>query len=72
MTGLKNLLGLWPGYNVRPLEMSGAIGIEQIKKLPDFINVRRENASLFKSLFKDSSDFIIQKRFKRAHGLAFH
>ncbi|MEZ4814796.1 MAG: DegT/DnrJ/EryC1/StrS family aminotransferase [Bdellovibrionota bacterium] len=25
-----------PGYNVRPLEMSGAIGIEQIKKLPTF------------------------------------
>ena len=23
-----------PGYNVRPLEMSGAIGCEQIKKLP--------------------------------------
>ena len=23
-----------PGYNVRPLEMSGAIGIEQLKKLP--------------------------------------
>ena len=22
-----------PGYNVRPLEMSGAIGIEQIKKI---------------------------------------
>ena len=26
-----------PGYNARPLEMSGAIGREQLKKLPDFI-----------------------------------
>ena len=25
-----------PGYNVRPLEMSGAIGIEQLKKDPFF------------------------------------
>ena len=24
-----------PGYNVRPIEMSGAIGIEQLKKLPE-------------------------------------
>ncbi|MFB5187664.1 DegT/DnrJ/EryC1/StrS family aminotransferase [Yersinia intermedia] len=40
-----------PGYNVRPLEMSGAIGIEQLKKLPDFINVRQNNAIVFKELF---------------------
>ena len=26
-----------PGYNLRPLEMSGAIGIEQLKKLDSFI-----------------------------------
>lgn len=40
-----------PGYNVRPLEMSGALGIEQLKKLPSFIEIRRENAKLFQSLF---------------------
>ncbi|CFV22460.1 DegT/DnrJ/EryC1/StrS family aminotransferase [Yersinia pseudotuberculosis] len=40
-----------PGYNVRPLEMSGAIGIEQLKKLPNFIEVRRKNAIVFKKLF---------------------
>lgn len=36
-----------PGYNVRPLEMSGAIGIEQLKKLPGFIEKRRANAAAF-------------------------
>lgn len=41
-----------PGYNVRPLEMSGAIGIEQLKKLPKFIDERRRNAEFFVSLFK--------------------
>ncbi|MDA8526784.1 DegT/DnrJ/EryC1/StrS family aminotransferase [Gammaproteobacteria bacterium] len=50
-----------PGYNVRPVEMSGAIGIEQLKKLPSFLKQRRKNAKLFVELFKDHPDFIIQK-----------
>jgi CDP-6-deoxy-D-xylo-4-hexulose-3-dehydrase len=50
-----------PGYNVRPVEMSGAIGIEQLKKLPSFLKQRRENAKLFVELFKDHPDFLIQK-----------
>ncbi|MDI1254743.1 MAG: DegT/DnrJ/EryC1/StrS family aminotransferase [Flavobacterium sp.] len=50
-----------PGFNVRPVEMSGAIGVEQVKKLPGFIEQRRENADYFVSLFKDHKDFIIQK-----------
>jgi len=50
-----------PGYNVRPVEMSGAIGIEQLKKLPLFLKQRRENAKIFVELFKDHPDFIIQQ-----------
>jgi len=50
-----------PGYNVRPVEMSGAIGIEQLKKLPYFLKQRRENAKLFVELFKDHPDFLIQQ-----------
>jgi CDP-6-deoxy-D-xylo-4-hexulose-3-dehydrase len=50
-----------PGYNVRPLEMSGAIGSEQIKKLPGFIEQRRKNADFFVSTFKDDERFYIQK-----------
>jgi CDP-6-deoxy-D-xylo-4-hexulose-3-dehydrase len=50
-----------PGYNVRPLEMSGAIGREQLKKLPKFIEVRKENSKIFKDLFHNNDDFIIQK-----------
>jgi len=50
-----------PGFNVRPLEMSGAIGIEQLKKLPSFLNQRRKNAKIFIELFNDHPDFIIQK-----------
>ncbi len=50
-----------PGYNVRPVEMMGAIGVEQLKKLPEFIRYRRENAEYFKKLFADDDRFIIQK-----------
>ena len=52
---------LLPGYNVRPVEMSGVIGVEQLKKLPSFLGQRRKNAALFISLFKDNKDFYIQK-----------
>jgi dTDP-4-amino-4,6-dideoxygalactose transaminase len=50
-----------PGYNVRPLEMSGALGVEQLKKLPDFIETRRKNAKLFQSLFADHPFIDIQQ-----------
>lgn len=51
---------LLPGYNVRPVEMMGAIGIEQLKKLPGFIRHRRNNAEYFKQLFANDRRFIIQ------------
>lgn len=60
-----------PGYNVRPLEMSGAIGIEQIKKLPSFIEVRRQNAELFCKLFSDHEDLIIQKELGHSSWFGF-
>lgn len=50
-----------PGYNVRPVEMSGAIGIEQLKKLPNFLKQRRENAKLFMKYFLHHPNFMIQK-----------
>jgi len=50
-----------PGYNVRPLEMSGAIGVEQLKKLPAFIEMRIANANIFLKLFSDHPYINIQK-----------
>ena len=50
-----------PGYNLRPLELSGAIGKEQLLKLPRLIEGRRENARLFKSCFTNHSQVLIQK-----------
>ena len=50
-----------PGYNLRPLEMSGAIGIEQINKLTELLKNRRKNAKKFVDLFSEHSLFKIQK-----------
>lgn len=50
-----------PGYNIRPIEMMGAIGIEQLKKLTAFVNTRRKNAEYFYNIFNDSPYFTIQK-----------
>ena len=60
-----------PGYNVRPLEMSGAIGIEQLKKLPLFIKQRRKNAEIFVKLFKDDKRFLIQKEIGESSWFGF-
>jgi len=56
-----NFIFATPGYNIRPLEMSGAIGTEQLKKWPAIMNARQENANHFISLFKDKSWCRIQK-----------
>lgn len=50
-----------PGYNLRPLEMSGALGIEQLKKLPNILKGRRKNAEYFKKKFADIDGIRIQK-----------
>ena len=60
-----------PGYNVRPLEMSGAIGLEQLKKLPSFLAKRRINAKQFIKLFNNHPDFIIQKEIEESSWFGF-
>lgn len=50
-----------PGYNLRPLEMSGALGIEQVEKLPSLIEGRRANGKLMQDNFSDHPKFMIQK-----------
>lgn len=49
-----------PGYNLRPLEIEGALGNEQLKKLPSLIEKRRENAEFFRDKFSKLKSIIIQ------------
>ena len=60
-----------PGYNVRPLEMSGAIGIEQLKKLTDILTWRRSNALVFCELFSDLEYLRIQKEVGQSSWFGF-
>jgi CDP-6-deoxy-D-xylo-4-hexulose-3-dehydrase len=60
-----------PGYNARPLELSGAIGIEQLKKLDGMIAARRTNAELFLRLLGGDERFIIQREHGRSSWFAF-
>lgn len=50
-----------PGYNLRPTEISAAIGIVQLKKLKKSIDMRRKNAEYFTKIFSDNEMFIIQQ-----------
>lgn len=60
-----------PGYNVRPLEMEGAVGLEQIKRLPEFVVHRRENAKLFCAVMSGHPDLIIQKEIGESSWFGF-
>jgi CDP-6-deoxy-D-xylo-4-hexulose-3-dehydrase len=50
-----------PGYNLRPLEMSGAVGQEQLLKVDSFIAERRKNAEYFQSVMSDFTEVRVQK-----------
>jgi CDP-6-deoxy-D-xylo-4-hexulose-3-dehydrase len=50
-----------PGYNLRPLEMSGAIGRSQLRKLERIVDGRRLNAEVFKEKFSCINGIAIQK-----------
>lgn len=60
-----------PGYNVRPIEMSGSIGRVQLRKLPNFVAQRRRNADVFKSVMDQFPNFIIQKEIGESSWFGF-
>lgn len=60
-----------PGYNVRPLEMSGALGIEQIKKLPSLVAERRKNAAMLQAVMQDHPTVLIQKEIGESSWFGF-
>lgn len=60
-----------PGYNVRPGEMHAAIGLEQLKKLPDIIRLRRENAARFVDTFQAHPLFDIQQELGESSWFGF-
>ena len=60
-----------PGYNVRPQEINGAVGLEQLKKLPAMTKQRRANWQLFREHFGNDRRFIIQREHGKTSSFAF-
>lgn len=60
-----------PGYNLRPLEMSGALGLEQLRKLPDLIKGRRSNGKLVQQKLSDHPRFMIQQEIGKSSWFGF-
>jgi CDP-6-deoxy-D-xylo-4-hexulose-3-dehydrase len=53
---------LLPGYNVRPLELSAAVGLEQLAKLDAFTRTRRANAEAARRLLAPYAGWLDMQR----------
>jgi CDP-6-deoxy-D-xylo-4-hexulose-3-dehydrase len=53
---------LLPGFNVRPLELSAAVGLEQLRKLDAFTATRRRNARTARELLAPHAGWITMQR----------
>ena len=60
-----------PGFNLRPLELQGALGLEQAKRLPKIVEERRKNGKLLQQTFSDHPDIIIQKEIGESSWFGF-
>lgn len=55
------------GYNLKPLDVQCAIGIEQLKKLPEFTSKRRENFKvLYDAFLQYAEHFILPRALPKA------
>lgn len=60
-----------PGYNVRPLEMAGAIGVQQLKKIPQIVSARRTNATLFLDAMRTVEGVRVQREIGQSSWFGF-
>ena len=45
------------GFNLKPIELQAAIGLEQIKKIPEFTKIRKRNYQLMFDIFKPYEEY---------------
>lgn len=60
-----------PGYNLRPLELSGALGVEQVKKLPALVRERRRNGAMLQQAMSNHPDILIQREIGQSSWFGF-
>jgi CDP-6-deoxy-D-xylo-4-hexulose-3-dehydrase len=60
-----------PGYNFRPLELEGALGVEQVKRLPGMVAERRKNGALLQKTLGDHPKILIQREIGQSSWFGF-
>jgi CDP-6-deoxy-D-xylo-4-hexulose-3-dehydrase len=60
-----------PGFNVRPLELEGALGVVQLKRLPGMVEERRKNGKLLQATLANHPDVIIQQEIGESSWFGF-
>ena len=60
-----------PGYNLRPTEVAAVIGLEQLKKIKNFIINRKKNANYFYKVFSNGKNYSLQKYDKESSYFGF-
>ena len=59
------------GYNFKSSEVNAAFGLEQMKKLPRFVEIRRRNIERYLENLKDVNGIILPQDTKNSNWLAF-
>ena len=56
---------------MRPLEIEGALGIEQLKRLPMMIEQRRKNGRMLQTMLREHRDILIQEEIGESSWFGF-
>ena len=60
-----------PGFNFRPLELEGALGLVQLERLPGMIAQRRENGAAFTEVMANHPELLIQQEIGESSWFGF-
>lgn len=60
-----------PGYNVRPIEMMGAVGLVQLEKLEKILALRRSNAEVIREILDNHQDLMLQSEIGKSSWFGF-
>lgn len=63
---------LYPGYNLRPLEITAAVGITQLRRFEETLKSYQKKASLFKSTVGTIPNIIIQREIGNSSWMGFY
>ena len=64
-------LFLLPGYNLRPTEINAVLGLQQLKKLNQYIKIRRFNHSVISKIISGMKNFYLQEELGEASWFGF-